>query len=105
MLPLSLVAGFFGMNFVNLPGLGDDWGWIVVIGAMFAIAAVSLGIFVAKGWLGRPSGRQAGVALGRGLIEAARAPAQIVGAVYEITAMPLRATTARRTKTTPNRTV
>jgi magnesium transporter len=104
MLPLSLVAGFFGMNFANLPGLGSDWGWVVVTSAMLAIAAVSLGIFVSVGWIRRPSGREAGAALGRGLIEAARAPAQIVGAVYEIAAMPLRATTARRPKTPPDET-
>ena len=102
MLPLTLIAGFFGMNFVNLPGLGSDWGWVVVTIAMVAIAVVSLGVFVALGWIRRPSGRQAGATLGRGLIEAARAPAQIVGAVYEIGATPLRATT-RRTKRPPDK--
>lgn len=95
MLPLSLVAGFFGMNFSNLPGLGSEWGWVLVTGAMVAVAAVSLGIFVVVGWIKRPSGRRAGATIGRGLIEAARAPAQIVGAVYEMSAMPLRATTRR----------
>lgn len=95
MLPLSLVAGFFGMNFSNLPGLGSDWGWVLATGAMVAVAAVSVGIFVVVGWIRRPSGRRAGATIGRGLIEAARAPAQIVGAVYEMSAMPLRATTRR----------
>ena len=102
MLPLTLIVGFFGMNFVNLPGLGSDWGWVVVALVMFLISAVSLGLFVAVGWIKRPSGRQAGAALGRGLIEATRAPTQVVGAVFEITTMPLRATTARRTKTPPD---
>ncbi len=96
MLPLSLIAGFFGMNFVNLPGAGSDWGWIMATGIMVLVAAVSLGIFVAAGWIRRPSGREAGVTLGRGLIEAARAPAQVVGAVYEISTMPLRATVKRQ---------
>jgi magnesium transporter len=93
MLPLSLVAGFFGMNFANLPLIDNDWGWAIVTGAMVVIAAASLGIFVSVGWMVRPSGRRAGAVLGRGLIEAARAPAQVVGAAYEISTMPLRATT------------
>ncbi len=96
MLPLSLIAGFFGMNFVNLPGSGSDWGWVVATGLMGVIAAISLGLFVAAGWIRRPSGREAGAKLGRGLIEAARAPAQVVGAVYEISTMPLRATVKRQ---------
>jgi len=101
MLPLTLVVGFFGMNFSNLPGLDGDSGWIIVTAVMLFIATMSLGVFVSVGWLKRPSGRRAGAALGRGLIEATRAPAQVVGAVFEITTMPLRATTARRTRTPP----
>jgi magnesium transporter len=95
MLPLSLIAGFFGMNFVNIPGFDSEWGWIMVSTIMGVIAALSLGVFVAAGWIRRPSGRKAGATLGRGLIEAARAPAQVAGAVYEISTMPLRATVRR----------
>ena len=92
MLPLSLVAGFFGMNFENLPGIGADWGWWMAAFIMIAIALLSLGVFVAADWIRRPSGRYAGATLGRGLMEAARAPAQVAGALYEISTMPLRAT-------------
>ena len=98
MLPLSLVAGFFGMNFTNLPGLSTDSGWVVVTAIMFAIAALSLGMFVALGWTRRPSGREAGAALGRGLSEAARVPVQIVGAAYEISTTPLRSAITRATR-------
>jgi magnesium transporter len=93
MLPLSLVAGFFGMNFANLPGTDSRWGWVLVTGVMALIAALSLGIFISVGWMRRPSGRRAGATLGRGLIEATRTPAQIAGAMFEISTMPLRATT------------
>jgi len=95
MLPLSLVAGFFGMNFKNLPGIGSEWGWVIVTGLMVAIAALSLGVFVAIGWIERPSGRRAGETLGRGLIQATRAPVHVVGAVFELTAMPVRGTATR----------
>ncbi len=90
MLPLSLIAGFFGMNFTNLPWMNETWGWGVVTGMMAFIAVLSLGVFVALGWIQRPSGRKAGRTLGKGLIEAARAPVQVVGAMYEISTMPLR---------------
>lgn len=96
MFPLSLIASFFGMNFDNLPGLESDWGWIIVTAVMFAIATVSLGVFVTVGWIHRPSGRQAGSTLGRGLVEAARAPAQVVGAVFEISTMPIRTVATSR---------
>ena len=96
MFPLSLVVGFFGMNFDNLPLLGRPAGWIVVSVFMGVVAAVSLGVFVSLGWTRRPSGRAAGAVIGHGLVEAARAPAQLVGAVFEISTMPMRAATQRR---------
>ena len=103
MLPLSLVAGFFGMNFVDLPLIHRQAGWMIVTGFMALVAVLSLGVFVALGWTRRPSGRTAGALLGHGLVEAARAPAQLVGAVFEISTMPMRSVAgsvagARRTK-------
>ena len=103
MLPLSLVAGFFGMNFVNLPLIHRQAGWMIVTGFMALVAVLSLGVFVALGWTRRPSGRTAGALLGHGLVEAARAPAQLVGAVFEISTMPMRSVAGsvagvRRTK-------
>ena len=95
MLPLSLVVGFFGMNFENLPWLRRSWGWVVVTVAMTIVALVSLGMFISLGWVRRPSGRRAGQTLGRGLIEATRAPVHLVGAVFEASTMPLRAASAR----------
>ncbi len=92
MLPLSLVAGIFGMNFVNLPLLDSRWGWVVVSAVMAVIAFVSLGVFISLGWIRRPSGRRTGQTLGRGLLEATRAPAHIVGAMFEMSTMPLRKT-------------
>ena len=90
MLPLSLVAGFFGMNFIDLPLLASPAGWIIVTAFMALIALVSVGVFISLGWTRRTSGRAAGAILGRGLVEAARAPAQLVGAVFEISTMPMR---------------
>ncbi len=101
MLPLTLIVGYFGMNFADLPLLDSRAGWIAVTALMALVAVVSLGVFVALGWTRRPSGRTAGALLGRGLVEATRAPVQLVGAVFEISTMPLRSvagTVARRPK-------
>ena len=98
LLPLSLITGYFGMNFVNLPWIETEIGWVAVTLGMIVVAAVSLGIFVSIGWLRRPSGRRAGAALGHGLIEAARAPVHVVGAAYEISTMPIRSAASRRSK-------
>lgn len=99
MLPLSLVAGIFGMNFTNLPLIGSGAGWIVILGIMALVAFVSLGMFVTLGWARRPSGRGAGALLGHGLAEAARAPAHLVGAVFEIGTKPLRSIAGARRPT------
>ena len=90
MLPLTLVASFFGMNFFDLPLIHRRSGWIAVTTFMALVALVSLGVFVSLGWIRRPSGRTAGAHLGRGLAEAARAPAHLVGAVFEVSTLPLR---------------
>jgi len=97
MLPLSLVAGIFGMNFRNLPWIRSDWGWVAAAVVMIVISLVSLGMFVALGWIRRPSGRQTGRVLGRGLLEASIAPVHLAGAVVELSTLPIRAT-ARRTR-------
>ncbi len=98
MLPLGFIAGFFGMNFSNLPWTGSDWGWIVVTLLMVIVAVVSLGMFISLGWVRRPSGRQAGRTIGQWLLEATKTPVHIVGAVFEMSAMPVRATTAKLTQ-------
>lgn len=90
LLPLSLVVGFFGMNFENLPLLDRSGGWEVVIIGMGIIAAVSLGMFVAIGWIRPFSARRAGATIGRGLLEVSKAPVQLVGALYEAGTTPLR---------------
>jgi magnesium transporter len=98
LLPLGFIAGFFGMNFTNLPWTDKAWGWIVVTVLMLVVSLVSLGMFVSLGWVRRPSGRRAGRVIGQGLLEATKTPVHIVGAVFEISAMPVRATTARLTQ-------
>jgi len=51
MLPLSLITGFFGMNFQKFPGLDNPYGIWAVVGAMLVVAGIMLAYFRRKGWL------------------------------------------------------
>lgn len=50
-MPLSLIAGIYGMNFEHLPGLEWEWGFFAVLGGMAAISAGMLVLFHWKKWL------------------------------------------------------
>lgn len=95
LLPLSLVVGFSGMNKPNLPTIGTGWGRIAVTALMVLFMIGSIGVFVAQGWVGRPSARRAGAKLGRSLAEAARAPAHVAGAVVAMSTVPLASAKSR----------
>jgi len=49
-LPLSLIAGIYGMNFHNMPALGSEHGYLLALGAMGIIAATILILFRVKRW-------------------------------------------------------
>ncbi len=50
-LPLSLVAGIYGMNFQHMPELEQAWGYPAVLIGMAALAAGLLLWFRKKGWI------------------------------------------------------
>jgi magnesium transporter len=50
-LPLSLVAGVYGMNFRHMPELDQPWGYPLALGVMAALAAALLLWFRRKGWI------------------------------------------------------
>ena len=50
MLPLSFLAGVYGMNFEHLPGAASRLGFPVMVGAMATLALVLLALFWRRGW-------------------------------------------------------
>lgn len=50
-IPLTFVAGVYGMNFENMPELKQPSGYFVCIGIMGLIAAGQVWFFKRKGWL------------------------------------------------------
>ena len=49
-LPLTLIAGIYGMNFDNMPELHSHHGYFFTIGGMFTLAALLLTLFRLKRW-------------------------------------------------------
>ena len=50
-IPLTFIAGVYGMNFKFMPELGWKWGYFIVLIIMAAVAAVMLIYFKRKKWL------------------------------------------------------
>lgn len=53
-IPLTFLAGIYGMNFEHMPELGSRWGYPTVWGMMAAIVFGMLYYFRRKGWIGAP---------------------------------------------------
>jgi len=51
LLPLSLIAGIYGMNFKFMPELYQPWGYPTVILLMFVVAVAMVRFFRRRGWM------------------------------------------------------
>lgn len=49
--PLSFLAGVYGMNFENMPELKSRSGYFVLLGVMGTIATILLLVFRRRRWL------------------------------------------------------
>ncbi|NNL84375.1 MAG: magnesium/cobalt transporter CorA [Myxococcales bacterium] len=52
-IPLTFIAGIYGMNFENMPELHSQHGYFFALGAMVVVAVGMLVFFGRKGWLGK----------------------------------------------------
>lgn len=88
-LPLSLIAGIYGMNFARMPELDEPWGYFAVLGVMIGIGLALWIYFSRRGFIGGPrvlSARRVGRIAGRGLgglLHLTLAPAQAILRVAE----------------------
>ncbi len=51
-IPLTFLAGLYGMNFPDMPGSQTSWAYPTLLGVMLTIAVSMLYMFRRKGWLG-----------------------------------------------------
>lgn len=50
-IPLTFIAGIYGMNFATMPELQWQWGYAACLALMAICAAVMIGLFKRVGWL------------------------------------------------------
>ena len=53
-IPLTFIAGVYGMNFELMPELSWPWGYPAVLGLMLLVSIGLLAWFRLRGWLGKP---------------------------------------------------
>jgi len=51
-IPLTFLAGVYGMNFEGMPELRSRWGYPAVLGAMLVTSVAMLAYFRRRGWIG-----------------------------------------------------
>jgi magnesium transporter len=51
LMPPTLIASIYGMNFKYIPELGFEWGYPMALGMMFLSALIPFIYFRAKGWM------------------------------------------------------
>lgn len=85
MLPLGLIAGIFGMNFIEIPLSEEPWGFWLLIGGM-ATGALGLWIYFGRrGFVGAPRLSELPKAVGLGLYQVGTAPIKVVAGGIEST--------------------
>jgi magnesium transporter len=56
--PITFMAGIYGMNFERIPELGFRNGYFILLGTMLVVVAGILTLFFKRGWLGGQSRRK-----------------------------------------------
>jgi magnesium transporter len=51
--PITFMAGIYGMNFEFMPELGVRGAYFLLLGAMLLVVSGILSLFYHRGWLGR----------------------------------------------------
>jgi magnesium transporter len=67
LLPLSVMAGIYGMNFANMPELDWRWAYFVALGIMATVALALWLYFARRGFIGGPRLGRIPKAVGSGL--------------------------------------
>jgi magnesium transporter len=52
-IPVTFIAGVYGMNFENMPELHKSWGYPLALALMAGVAVGMLLYFRYRGWIGR----------------------------------------------------
>ncbi len=50
-IPLTFIAGVYGMNFAHMPGIAHPWGYPAALASMVAVAVIMILYFKRRGWI------------------------------------------------------
>lgn len=78
LLPLTLIAGLWGMNFVDIPGAHQPEGFWLLLGIMALLAAGVWIYFARRGFIGAPRLKDLPRAVGLGLFNIGTSPIRAV---------------------------
>lgn len=78
LLPLALIAGLWGMNFTQIPGSEERYGFWILLGVMALFAGAVWVYFTRRGFIGAPRLKDLPKAVGLGLFTIGTAPIRIV---------------------------
>ncbi|MFP4073931.1 MAG: magnesium transporter CorA family protein [Actinomycetota bacterium] len=78
LLPLTLIAGLWGMNFVEIPGAELEWGFWGLVGLMAVLVVTVWVYFSRRGFIGAPRLRELPKSVGLGLYTIGSAPIRVV---------------------------
>jgi magnesium transporter len=53
LLPITVLAGIWGMNFEHMPEIPKPWGYPAALGSMALVVLISFVFFRSRGWIGR----------------------------------------------------
>ena len=79
LLPLTLLAGIYGMNFTNIPELEWRWGYFGLLGVMASVAVAQWIYFARRGFVGRFPIKRIPTTVGKGLARLAKLPIDAAG--------------------------
>ena len=81
LLPMTLIAGIYGMNFANMPELDYRFGYPIAVGSMLTVGMILWRLFVRRGFIGSPVIPDLAASATSKLAAAAGRPAKTVGSV------------------------
>lgn len=78
LLPLTLISGIFGMNFLDIPLADHEYGFWIMLGAMAVLAAALWYYFGRRRFVGTPRLSDLPKAVGLGIYQVGTAPIRVV---------------------------
>ena len=78
LLPMSVIASMWGMNFIEIPFAREQWGFLVLMGAMLLLGLGLWIYFSRRGFIGAPRLKELPRSLGLGLLQIGVVPIKVV---------------------------